>query len=345
MTAGSEAEESAELLPIAVVDIAWEGVDTAVLGMSRDDPQPTSLMNVCRAVLAAYALEPDDVIFVIAGDFVESVKARLPAGPYRDTYDETRGAGTVGGKTMTVGDQIHVVFHAWLFLDPDAVEAEGWDEEAVSLLRKSADARARQVRRTIVHEARHVAIAQAGEANLTLDGVSWQRQNFVSVAQQVIEEYRAELAVPMELREQYEVELPVDSLTALREDLRRIAMVEYQQHLDVGRLAYDVTQQSHHAWKALAYVAAARRVFNVPLADPVPPRVASAEDWLLMADPHWAAFEDLLSHIPDGSVRISSGQLDDVTNEVADLLVDWLRTLGFVWSETHFLIESWDLMV
>lgn len=325
--------------------MAWEGVDTAMLGMSRADPQPTYLMNVCRAVLASHALDPDEVTFVIAGDFVESVKARLPEGPYRDTYDETRGAGTVGGKTLRVGDQIHVIFHAWLFLDPDAVEAEGWDADAVSQLRESADARAKQVRRTIVHEAQHVAIAQAGEADLALDGLSWQRQNFVSVAQQVIEEYRAELAVPIELREQYEVALPVESLTALRGDLRRIAMVEYQQHLDVGRLAYDITQQSHHAWKALAYVAAARRVFNVPLADPVPPRVASAEDWLLMADQHWVTFEDLLSHVPDGTVRLSSGQLDDVTNELADLLIEWLRTLGFVWSETHFLVESWDLMV
>lgn len=345
MVIGSVPPVAEDQGPVAVVSIVWENVDTSALGMGTDNPQPTYLMNVCRAVLASHALQPDEVVFVITGDFVESVKARLPEGSYRDAYDENRGAGIVGGKTMRVGDEIHVVFHAWLFLDADATESAGWDAEVVSQLRESADARARQLRRIVVHEAQHVAIEQAGEAEVNLDGLSWQRQNLLSVSHQIIEEYRAELAVPVDLREQHEVEFPVEGLAALREDLRRIATVEYQKHLDVDRLAHEVTQQSLHAWKSLAYVAAARRVYEIPVGGQVPARVSGTEEWRLMADPHWVRFEEMLSRVPAGVVRIPPGELTGVTDELADLLVDWLRTLGFLWSETQFLIESWDLLI
>ena len=313
------------------IRLAVDFCDAEALGVraGADGATLTDSLLFCLGVTSALALRDSEVVLVITGDFVESVKARLPEGPYRDSYDRTRGAGTVGGKTLVVSDEVHVLLDAWMFYDA---------------LRDHAEDRGRLARRTASHEACHVAMEQSGEDEVVLDELTWDRQNFVSVAHQVISEYRAELGVPVDLREDYEISLAPDSLAVLRDDLRRIAAVEYQQHRDVDKLAYDVTQQSHHLWKVLAYLAASRRVFGVPLGEPVPYHPADAENWELMVEAHWTTFEKLLSGIPEGGVRIEEGELDEKRTVLADLLFEWLRTFGFAWTTDQFLIESWHLV-
>ncbi|MDZ5146297.1 hypothetical protein [Microbacterium testaceum] len=334
--------------PVTLSAWAVEDADLEALGMDSVNPSPTELMDFCRAALGALAVRVEEVTLVIAGDFIKSVKSRLPAGAYRDAFDVDRGAGTVGAKTMRVGGEIHVIFPAWLFLDSTWARATLSPEEAERIT-STAESRAGQVRRTVVHEAQHVAMDQAGEDNQDFGNVPWVRQNFLVVAHQVIAEYRAELGVPNNLRESYEADFPVESLDHLREDLRRITTVEYQSHLNVERLAYDVVQQSHHAWKMLAYVAAARRIAGVGIGEPFPTEMTRTEAWTLMAEPHWGAFEELLSRIPSGGVRVAAADLSAWTAELADLLVAWLQTYGFVWrdvgADSEFLIESWELFV
>lgn len=328
------------------IRLAVDFCDPETLGVraGADGAILTDSLLFCLGVTSALALRDGEVVLVVTGDFVESVKARLPEGPYRDSYDRTRGAGTVGGKTLVVGDEVHVLLDAWMFYEADVIEARGGDADTVAALRDHAEDRGRLARRTASHEARHVAMEQSSEDEVVLDELTWDRQNFLSVAHQVISEYRAELGVPLDLREEYELGLTQGSLAALRDDLRRIATVEYQQHRDVGKLAYDVTQQSHHLWKVLAYLAAARRVFGVPLGEPVPYHPADAENWELMVEAHWATFEKLLNGIPEGGVRIEEGELDEKRTSLADLLFEWLRTFGFAWSTDQFLIESWHLV-
>lgn len=306
-------------LSVPAVALVLEDVDPVALGVDAHAQQTPELINFCRAILAAMAVEPDAVRLVITGNFVESVKRRLPEGDYRDNFDEIRGAGTVGAKTMVVADEIHVVFPAWLFLpSPD----------------ENADLTAR---RTAVHEAQHVAMEQHGEDEGDFPNEPWARRNLLTIAHQVIVEYRAELGVTEALRRDFETTLNTATPLALRDDLVRIDDA-YQQSLDIAQLAYEVVQQAQHFWKALAYIAAARRVLNVsgPLA------VGSDQDelWEQMGAEHWERFEGTLSLVPSAHTRISSQDMSRVTDDLADTLTSWLESLGFTFKDTEDGLNS-----
>lgn len=128
-------EAPADALPSGlVVELVIEDADLVMLGMDPDRPVATPLMDFCRGALDLLALRPDKVKLVIAGDFVESVKARLPDGPYRDAFDLARGAGAVGAKTLAVDGEVHVVFPAFLFLDSDAAREHLSPEDAEQIV-------------------------------------------------------------------------------------------------------------------------------------------------------------------------------------------------------------------
>lgn len=124
----------------------------------------------------------------------------------------------------------------------------------------------------------HVAMDQAGKDEIDLASTPWVRADFLNVAHQVVSECRAE-GVPADLRASEDSVDLLESFAALRADLTRIATVEYQQHRDVGKLAYDVVQRSHHVWKVLAYAAAARRVDGHRVGAAFPSEVTSTEEW------------------------------------------------------------------
>lgn len=346
MTTGPEATEPISSGPYLAIEFA----DLEVLGMQPDRPIATELMTFCTTALEVFALRPDEVTLIITADFVESVKSRLPEGHYRDGFALERGAGEVGGKTMWVDGDIHVLLHAWLFIDASVAAAAALSPEHAASITDSAGERDQQARRTVIHEAQHVAMMQAGEDDLDFSDAPWGRRNLLTLALQLIGEYRAELGVVPDLRSELDRTVPISSFTVLLEDLRRIACVEYQDHLDVGRLSYDVAQQCQHAWKALAYLAAARRVAEVPLGDPLPEAVTGSDEWTLMVGTHWAELETLLGEIPAGYRRVSQSDLANWISDLADLLTRWLRTLGFRWHDeadgrSVFEIESWDLLL
>lgn len=112
-----------EELALVTVRVVLEGVGAEVLGMNPAQPEPTELISFCSAVIGTVAPEPEKVALVITGDFVESVKSRLPEGQYRDSFSLERGAGIVGGKAMAVREEIHVLLHAYMFADPDWADA------------------------------------------------------------------------------------------------------------------------------------------------------------------------------------------------------------------------------
>lgn len=297
---------------VPAVALVLEDVDPEVLGVDVRADQAPELINFSRPILAAMAVEPEAVRLMITGKFVESVRCRLPESAYRDNYDEARGAGMVGAKTMVVADEIHVVFPAWLFQGPR-------DEKAGLL-----------ARRTAVHEAQHVAMEQHGEDGGGFPDEPWARRNLLTIAHQVIVEYRAELGVPESLREGFETTLNADTPLALREDLVLIDDA-YQQNLDVEQLSYNVVQQSQHFWKALAYIAAARRVLNVD--EPLSTDRDHDELWEQMGAEHFERFEEVLRAVPSAHTGVSSVELRRVTDDMADVLTSWLESLGFVWKD------------
>lgn len=318
---------------VALVGFILEDADAEALGVDPATGQVSELINFCRATIAAMAPDPSSVLLVIAGDFVGSVKSRLPQ-TYRDSFDDARGAGLVAAKTMVVGDEIHVVFPAWYFLDSAAMEARMSPAELAEFL-STAPERDRLTRRTTVHEAQHVAMDQADEDESDFPNARWARRNFLSVAHQILTEYRAELGVHRELRGEYETDFPLESLAALKVDLAVIDDA-YQADLNVDALSHNVLQQTQYLWKALAYFAAARRIEGVH--SPIVLTAADQALWDQMGGEHWAQFEGLLGRMVSAHTRVSAVDLQRVTDDLADLLEKWLVSLGFSWRD----IENTD---
>jgi hypothetical protein len=354
MTLQTESASTPADEPVQYVAIRHEFVDIEMLGMDPEQPVATELMSFCAAILALIAVRPGECLLVVTGDFVESVKQRLPEGVYRDRYDIVRGSGLVGGKTILVGDQVHVVMPAQLFVpDTATMEDPGNPGTTISCVDAfsldNETVRGNLARRTVIHEAQHVAMMQAGEGDDRYEDEQWVRRNLLTLADQVISEYRAERGVLEEFREGDDERSALASLQSLRQDFHRIAAVEYQQHLDVGRLQYSIVQESHTAWKVLAYFAAARRVAGISVGEPVSEELAETAEWSMMAAPHWGQFEELLADLPPGVNRVDLADLERVTTELADLFAVWLRSFGFTWRDigenSEFRIVSWDFVL
>jgi len=322
---------------------AFEAVDPELLGMDPATWVPSESVNFCRAVLGTLALRPEEVTLVVAGDMVKSVRDRLPEGVDRDAFNDERGAGMLAGKTMQVGDAVYVLLPYWFFVDSAAALRVLGDEDADDFV-AAEETRFRLARRTVIHEAQHVVMFQAGEGAIDFSGAARARRDFVALAHFIVDEYRAELGVPTEVRETFETEVESTTLPNLQSNLSRIVN-EYQLHLDPERLMYSVLPEAQHAWKALACVAAARRV-----AGSTDPLDSDTDGWVLMASTFWDRFENLLTQVPSAHTRITQSELKRLAEELADILDDWLRGLGFTWrdidngSNAEFRITSWRIV-
>jgi hypothetical protein len=194
-------------------------------------------MNICRVILATVALRPAEVVFVVTGDFVESVRSRLPE-EVRHRFDMDRGAGTLAAKTMHLNDAVHVLFDDWLFHDLDYARQVLPEDEAAEFA-GTAPAREKAVMRTATHEAQHVAMYQAGEDSADFAGLQWARATLLAQAHQVTVEYRADLGVPHAFRADFEGLFPKESFDHLHVELVRITS-RYRRHGDIVGLMYSV---------------------------------------------------------------------------------------------------------
>ncbi len=320
-----DTEQSAELVAPPLVAYAFEGVNPILLGMDEETWIPTQQVNLARAILALTAIDMTKVVLVVTGDMVTSTRKRLE--PHlRDAFRDERGAGTLGGKTMTVGDEVHVLMPFWLYADAEAA-AELMPGDEAEEFRAGTEARAALARRTVVHEAQHVLMTQKGEAGIDLSGTDRARRDFLYLAHDVLDEYRAEVGVAAGLREDFEYEVADETLPAFREGLRR-AVREYQRHRNVETVMYAVLAQAQHAWKALANVAAARRVGAV-----TEPPNASGTDWDELAAPYWERLEELLGMAPTPAEQFTPEAQRHLMEALADHFDGWLGGLGFVWRD------------
>lgn len=332
-------------LPVAVVNYVVEGVDPVFLGIDPATGAGPELLDLCRAILAALAPRPEEVTLVLAANFVESVKSRLPRS-LRGAYSDVRGSGLVAGKTMTVDGGVHVVLPATNFLAPDALIGAVEENERQEFI-SSLPELERQSRRTVLHEAQHVIMQQESEDDLTFADAPWARRHFLSVAFQVMNEYRAELGVISSFRSDDETQFPIEYLVALRSKLISIDVI-YQQDRDVNTLAEHVLNEAMNLWKALAYLSAARRVLGID-SEPI-----IKEDhrglWAIMGEAQWNAFEETLRSVVSAHTRTSRGNREDAASGLADVLESWLEQLGYTWKDSEdretsqFLITSRRLL-
>lgn len=135
-----------------------------LLGMVAESWIPTAQVNSARAILALTAVDMATVVLVVTGDMVASTRWRLPQ-QQRDSFNDDRGAGTLGGKTMAVLDEVHVLMPSWLYFSSESAASLMPESEAAEFL-ADTEARHELARRTIVHEAQHVLMKQNGEAEV-----------------------------------------------------------------------------------------------------------------------------------------------------------------------------------
>ncbi|MFJ2301056.1 hypothetical protein [Oerskovia paurometabola] len=308
------------------VGVQFEAVDLADFGVAPGESPVTELVAWCALTLGANALDPQAVRLVIAGDFTTSVNTRMGAlGP---VFETRRNGGVVGGKTMALEDgTIDVLLPAAFF----STDMEPLHRSRVDRLTK----------RTVTHESFHVAMMQAGEGEQSYPSEPLARRQFMACADQVIGEYRAEAAVPAALRGDAPGWDLADVLQTLRRDLAQITTVDYQQHLDVGRLMEAVLSEVHTAWKIFAVDIAEKSDLDIGEAD---------GSWDQMVGPHAAALAEILNEIPHGGKRVNADDLDRATSRLADEFDAWLSRLGFHFvdhpnGKAQFRITNWDLYV
>lgn len=312
----------------SVVGVVFEAVDPGALNVDIDAATVPPLMLWCVAALSELAPDPARVRLVVTGDFVGSVNARMSGGGAESSFDLARGSGFVGGKTIPMPDgTIDVLLHAAWFVELDDVAAREDDGQ--------------MVKRTLAHEAQHVAMAQNDQGYELPGDLSWRMVNLRAGAESVIDEYRAELGVGPLQREGDARWDGVDVLTALRSDLARVVS-DYQEHLVVDRLVHDVGTVSLVGWRTLAYMVAAGRV--LPDTEQVPAVTLADPLWQRMAAGRWDAFVRALEMNASGTIRMERAQIDDAVACLAEVLGDWLLDLGFRWTDSQFLIVDWDLL-
>ena len=320
----------------SVVGVALEEVDPTWIGVDVQTSATPALLGWCVVALTDLVPDPGTVRLVVTGDFLASVKDRITEPLERDFFDLRRNDGLVAAKTMRRPDgRIDVLVPAWWFaIAPDATADQ----------QKSLEFHAR---RTLVHEARYVAMSQTGEDDPRFDAEPFARRTLLVTANQVIGEYRAESGVGAELRVGSASWDPIAILTSLRRGLARV-VAEYQEHLDIPRLSRETWREASTAWKTLSYCA-------VELAEPgggfgePPESVTSHGLWRAMVGDHWPRFLEILGPVPSGATRVGPGVLEPAIERLAIELEAWLETLGFRFRDVQggafeFSIVKWDLL-
>lgn len=312
-------DDSSELRTVTLEAVAPDAIAVDVEAGSLPE-----LLHWCLDTLARSVPAPEKVSLVVTGDFVGSVRSRLPRGARAENYGVERGTGIVAGKTMDRGDgTIDVILPAFFF------SADAGDEQ------RSASARIAS--RTLVHEAAHVAMLQ-NEQTFTYSGEPGRDGDLQTLAYEILDEYRAEVTVPLAMRDG---ELPLDfleGLDTLAEGLGR-ATAAYQQHHVVPQLLFEVVDAASVAWKQMACMAALERLDSEQSS--VTDGVRTDPRWERMASARWPAFQQVLLRARPGNERMAADEIALIVTDLAATLLSWLEDLGFVWSEDRFDISTW----
>lgn len=312
--------DAADPADLRSLNIELEACELEDVGIGDDGTAP-ELLGWCAAAISVIAIDPGEVSLVITNDFTQSVRDRTQSDYYRENYDVDRGAGTVGGKTMSLGDgSIAVLLPAAGFMTT-ANEDES-----------DKDYRETTIKRTALHEAHHVAMEQVGEGSLSYSGEPPARQNLLSSADSVISEYRAELGVAEFGGFPYQGWDYLEILESLRTRIR-LSDASYQASLDVEALSIGVGVPAVETWRLLGYLAAFLRQPEGSF-QPIPPEWSGDTLWRDVVGDHWEPFTAVLEKVPSGAVRIDRTDLDVLINQLAAVLQAWLQHIGFHFHDT-----------
>ncbi|WP_456695502.1 hypothetical protein [Aeromicrobium sp. P5_D10] len=294
--------------------LSLEYVDPEELGVQSGSIAPDSMIATCAGILHDLALEPQHVRMVITGNFVQSVRDRMSNAEEAAAYDVGRNEGIVGGKTMDRTDgTIDVILQAVIFA------VEGTSEELDSL---------RQIAiHTTTHEAQHVVMKQAGEDSADFAHLPFAKRWFAAIAHDIINEYRAEAAVPQSISLTEEGWDCAEVAANLIESLRTVDN-GYQKSEDARALMEGVARHVGTLWKILGVIATERRQSNGAI-ESLPDAVVNDPGWETVVDDNWDALITILDEVPSATTRIAASELSERLDNLAETLESWLLDLGF----------------
>lgn len=270
--------------------------------------------------------DTDRVNLTITSGFRDRVRELVEDEEYAAAYEQDREHGIALAKAIDRSDgSIHVVVFSGVF---DRGRPFG---SPLAVLE---------------HEALHVALSLRGESlnDLRIRSAGADLpvpSDIVAMAGVASEEYRVErllAAAGHEDREPYGASFEGAARRVHRQIARDVA--EYQQHLDVRRLAGGVLGGFHALATYTGYVAGEMVAAGTPPEDFT---VAGEVDELILGSAWRKVFEAMIE-LPPADRPTPRSELDDAAMLVAERLHDWLAAIGFDLHENggfvHFAVKD-----
>jgi hypothetical protein len=292
--------------------VAFEHLDPAW----RRRPAPARfrwLLSRCREILTAAASDPTSVDLVVSGDFARSTTRAVTVGDEGE-YEPPGGIVTTSACVRRRTDGRLAV------LVPISLLLEG----ALS------DAPMRHAIAVVSHEAEHVRIMQAGEPALSFLGLPWGRELVLMVAQQVVNEYRADSGVSARDRTPFDPTELLAALTSLDRVLAELVAQAVPPGRWNGRLGVDAIFSLQDAWTILA-MSAARLRNEGGTTSAVRSSLTTETLWQTYAARDWDSFVAALAQVPPRATFDDPTALRAHIETVEVVLQRMLRHAGFRW--------------
>ncbi|MDK6907086.1 hypothetical protein ACRQD2_09530 [Actinotignum sp. GS-2025e] len=306
------------------IEVTFEEISSDLAALINASSSPREFLHLCASLVNEIVPRPEIVNLIITGNFIFSTQKRLDDTPVAKSFNLSRGEGIVGGKTLRLGEESYaILLHASLF--ELSLDYEANADITISFLK------------ILAHESNHVSMHQRGESSVFLEGRNSKLASLYSVANAIIDEYRAELGalqqIPIEAPEWHP-----DQISCWLEKALIDVVIKYQQHLDVDRLVLDVGSQVSIALKQLAYCVAYENESgkNTPIhLDDL--RYENTQ----VHFGHWfESFRHTLTSLPPGDSSFSRQDALKTIETLSKVLDDYLRIVGFDWDEPMFTIKK-----
>lgn len=308
-----------------------EGWDSALARAILADPRPNSLRHgffALAELLAEIVDDPSEVTLVIPVDLSEAVRSREPDVP----YSAERGSGIVGARVMSRpfgGVDVIVRGDPIGMLDGPNLPVLNSDPEAIRI-----------VRRSVIHEAQHVIMAQRKSGFDEYDVSSIEglfSREMVRCAAKLCDEHRAEWHAIA--RTQPEPPAVSDVAHVLQALGREIAAANFAYQAAPGAteavyiLAVAVLTACSHFWTSLGYWLAQHRTGDNHIGV-IPADIEGMPLWQRYGGEVWALLQNSLVTLPVEDLTTAPGTLTFASVKVAASLTASLNQIGFRFEET-----------
>ena len=305
-----------ELAPGIVMDQWIHDRDEVVRADSAAAVEFRTALVGLRHRLDSLIDTPEGVNLVITAEMTETVRGR---NPDYETFTDVRGSGTVGGKTMVLGERIDVILNGgWLL----TLGGDGF------VVNKPA---IQMAGNTLAHEAQHVVMHQRGTCIDDVDraGLSGRATlNLYEYGLRIADEYRAEAAAfPLRTG-------PVEKsgfgvmASAMATDIVKALAAYDEEKLDERELMIAVMGACAPLWVGLSYLAASLRKPDGSIA-PLPPALAKSRLWVRYVGDLWPKLAGIFKVIPDATQECSAELLKVIARGMVEVARALLGQVGF----------------